>query len=290
MGGIAAELLNDVNIGFPPLNQVLARRLMEKTAIYKLLSEMIPTHVDLKNLEEILVKFSQLIADFPEIKEVDINPLMVDEEGAIAVDSRMLVDINMVLDQPKSQSTPKLITRDHLVISAYPKRYCSRWKLKNGKSVALCPIKPEDETLLKRLFQSLSEQTMRYRFFQVIREVSHDTLTRYCNVDYNREIAIVAKMDGADEERMIGVARIILQPGRKEGEFAVVVGDKWQRQGLGSKLVDYIISIGKDMGLQRIYGDVLSDNVKMIKLCEKKGFRLERVDEEMTKAILEWDT
>jgi len=289
MGGIAAELLNDVNIGFPPLNQVLARRLMDKTSIFKLLSETIPTRVDLKALEEILVKFSQLIADFPEIKEIDINPLMVDEEGAIAVDSRMLVDRNLVLDQPKSQATPKSI-HDHLVISAYPKRYCSHWKLKNGKSVTLRPIKPEDETLLKKLFQSLSEQTMRFRFFQVIREVSHDTLTRYCNIDYNREIAMVAKMDCADEKRMIGVARIILQPGRKEGEFAVVVGDEWQRQGLGSKLVDYIIGIGKDMGLQKIYGDILSDNVKMIKLCEKKGFRLERVDEEMTKAILELDT
>lgn len=290
MGGITAELLNDINIGFPPLNQVLARRLMEKTAIYKLLSDSTPTHVDLKELEEILVKFSQLIADFPEIKEIDINPLTVDDAGALAIDSRILIDRNIVLDQPKSQPTPKLIAHDHLVISAYPQRYCSHWKLKNGKNVILCPIKPEDETLLKRLFQSLSEQTMRYRFFQVIRDVSHDTLTRYCNIDYNREIAIVAKTDDADEKRMIGIARIIVQPGKREGEFAVVVGDKWQRQGLGSKLVDDLISIGRDMGLLRIYGDILSDNVKMIELCEKKGFRLKRIDEEMTKATLELDT
>lgn len=116
--------------------------------------------------------------------------------------------------------------------------------------------------------------------------MSHKTLTRYCNIDYDREIAIVAEKK-EDKRRIIGVARIILEPGRKRGEFAVVVGDQWQRLGLGSKLIDCLIEIGKHMELETIGGNILSKNLKMIRLCTKKGFKMERVDEENTKATLE---
>ncbi len=278
MGGVAAELLKDVSMGFPPLNQVLARRLMEKTAIYKLFGS--DNHrVNLKLLEEILVRFSQLVIDFPEIKEIDINPIIVDENDAIAVDARIVIDEGRIL--------AKVQPHEHLVITPYPKKYITDWKLKNGTSVLLRPIKPEDENLLDELFQSFSEQTMRFRFFQVIREMSHETLTRYCNIDYNREIAIVAQTGEDEKRRIIGVARLILQPGRKSGEFAVVVGDRWQGLGLGSKLVDYIVEISKDMGLDNICGDVIAANLKMFRLCEKKGFKMEPLDEEITKASLE---
>jgi acetyltransferase len=115
--------------------------------------------------------------------------------------------------------------------------------------------------------------------------VTHETLTRYCNIDYDREMAIVAEMQG-EKKRIIGAVRLILEPGRKSGEFAVVVGDEWQGQGLGSKLLDYIIEIGKDMTLETIYGYVISENVKMIHLCTKRGFQIEPAEEGITKGVL----
>ena len=282
MGGVSAELLKDVSTGFPPLNQVLARRLMEKTAIYKHFSNLDNHRVNLKLVEEILVKFSQLVIDFPEIKEIDINPLMVDKNDTVAVDTRIVIDAERI--------SAKVQPHEHLVITPYPKKYTAQWKLKDGKPVVLRPVKPEDETLIYALFQSFSEKTMRFRFFQIIREMSHDTLTRYCNIDYNREIAIVAEAKEGKKRKIIGVARLILQPGRKLGEFAVAVGDQWQGLGLGSKLVDYLVEIGKDMGLESICGDVLSRNLKMFHLCTKKGFKMEPVDEEITKATLDLKT
>jgi len=275
-GGIATELWKDTAIGFPPLNQVLARRLMERTAIYKHLTSngQLP---NARVLEEILVKFSQIAIDYPEIKEIDINPLIFDGTNAVAVDARIAIDKEKILHgfQP----------HEHLVIAPYPKKYVSQWQLKDGTSVLLRPIKPEDEPLLDELFKSLSEETMRLRFFQVIKDMTHETLTRYCNLDYDREVAIVAEAQ-KDKRRLIGVGRVILEPGGKNGEFAVVVGDQWQGHGLGSKLIDCIIQIGKDAGLETIYGYVISDNTKMINLCTKKGFKMEPFDEEAQKATL----
>jgi len=282
IGGVATELLKDVGTGFPPLNQVLARRLMEKTAIFKHFSDSDNHRVNLKLLEEILVKFSQLVIDFPEIKEIDINPLIVDGKDAVAVDTRIVID--------KERIVAKVQPHEHLIITTYPKKYTTQWKLKNGRPAVLRPIKPEDEPLIHTLFQSFSEETMRFRFFQIIREMSHDTLTRYCNIDYNREIAIVAEIEEGKERKIIGVARLILQPGQKRGEFAVVVGDEWQGLGLGSKLVDCIVEVGKDMELKSICGDVMSRNLKMFHLCTKKGFQMEPVDEEITKATLDLKT
>jgi len=277
MGGVATELFKDVNIGFPPLNQVLARRLMEKTVIYKLFESN--HHVSIKLLEEILVKFSQLVIDFPEIKEMDINPLIVDKKNAVAVDTRIMID--------EAKIKAKIQPHEHIVVTPYPKKYTTNWKFKNGIPVVLRPIKPEDETLLDELFQSFSEETMRFRFFQIIKEMPHETLTRYCNIDYNREIAIVAEAKEGNERKIVGVTRLIIQPGRKNGEFAVAVGDQWQGLGLGSKLVDYIIEISKDMTLKKISGDILSNNLKMVHLCIKKGFKMVPIDEEMTKATLD---
>lgn len=274
-GGSSAELLKDTSIGFPPLNQVLARRLMEKTAIFRILESMeYPVNA---KLEEILVKLSQLVIHFPEIKEMDINPVVVSEGDAVAVDARIIID--------KTRMTQPILPHEHVVIAPYPRKYVTHWKLNNSTPVTLRPIKPEDEILLSELFQSLSEETMRFRFFQVIRDMPHEALVRYCNVDYDREVAVVAEMRKG-KRQIIGVTRLILEPGRKSGEFAVVVGDPWQRLGLGSKLVDYIIEIGKDMGLKKISGDVLSKNFKMIRLCTKKGFKMEPVDEDTVRAVL----
>lgn len=276
MGGITTELSKDISIGFPPLNQVLARRLMEKTAIYKYLQSS-EDSINIKSLEEILVKFSQLVIEFPEIKEIDINPLIVSKGDAVAVDARIVIDIDRISAGVQSH--------EHLVITPYPKKYINEWKLKDETPVVLRPIKPEDEPLLDELFKSLSEETMRLRFFQIIKYMPHETLTRYCNLDYDREVAIVAELK-KEKNRIIGVGRVILEPGKNCGEFAVLVGDQWQGRGLGSKLLEYLIEIGKDMGLEMMYGYVSSNNQKMISLCTRKGFELKPLDEEITKAML----
>ncbi|UCG37223.1 MAG: bifunctional acetate--CoA ligase family protein/GNAT family N-acetyltransferase [Candidatus Bathyarchaeota archaeon] len=277
MGGVAAELQKDVSIGFPPLNQVLARRLMEKTAILRLL-EADTSGVNIKLLEEVLVKFSQLVVDFPEIKEMDINPLIVHGNDAVAVDTRIIVDTEKVLSPVQPH--------EHLVITPYPKKFTTELKLRNGTKVSLRPIRPEDEFLLDDLFRSFSEETMRFRFFQIIREMSHETLTRYCNIDYNREIAIVSEVIDKAGRRIVGVVRLIIQPGQKCGEFAVAVGDEWQGLGLGSKLVDYIVEVGREMQLESIGGDIMSTNLKMCRLCTKKGFTLTPLSEDTVKATL----
>jgi acetyltransferase len=272
-GGTVASWLKDVSVGFPPLNQILARRLIEKTAIYRC-SKSKHHPLNLKLLEEILVKFSQFVIDFPEIKEIDLNPLIVSQDDAVAVDARIAIDSEGISKgfQP----------HEHLVIAPYPVKYVTTWQLKNGTPVVLRPIKPEDEALFQELFKSFSQETMRLRFFQIIKDISHDTLTRYCNLDYDREIAMVALLQ--DTNKIIGATRLILEPGKEYGEFAVVVGDPWQGQGLGSKLMDLIKEIGKDMGMQTIYGYVMADNSKMMNLCKKKGFTLEPGEEGVAKA------
>jgi acetyltransferase len=231
-----------------------------------------------KVLEEVLVKFSQLVIDFPEIKEIDVNPLIADEKGVVAVDARVAMDPERILHEVQRHK--------HLVIAPYPEKYVTQWTLRDGIHVTLRPIKPEDETLFYELFKSLSEETMRFRFFQMIKDMSHETLTRYCNTDYDREIAIVAEIH-KDKRRIIGVVRLISEPDRKSGEFAVVVGDEWQGIGVGSKLLDYIIEIGEGMGLKTIIGYVMVGNSTMLHMCTRRGFVMEPFDEETVKATLD---
>ena len=268
-GGTETELFKDVSIGFPPLNQVLARRLIEDTIIFQHanLSEF-PLNV--KALEEILVKFSQLVIDFPEIKEIDVNPLIVDKNSAVAVDARIVLDLNRLMQDIGSH--------EHLVIAPYPSKYASNLKDKNGSLVHLRAIKPEDEDRFNELFKSLSPQTMRFRFFEIIKELSHETLTRYCNLDYDREIAMVAETPNS--KRIIGVSRVIIDANGKSGEFAVLVGDQWQGFGVGFKLMDSLIKIAKDKDLKKIYGYVMVNNDKMLNLCNRLGFNSETVDDE----------
>ncbi|MEM3119896.1 MAG: GNAT family N-acetyltransferase [Nitrososphaerota archaeon] len=266
-GGTAAEFLKDYSIGLPPLNQVLARRLMEETKIYELLVHGFRNKqpADLKKLEEIIVRFSNMIVDFPEIKEAEINPLIVAGDQAYAVDCRIVLDDKYV-DSGEPYS--------HLVITPYPTKYVRPWRLKDGREVLLRPIRPEDEPLEYELIKGLSEESSRFRFFQVIREVTHEMLVRFCNIDYDREIAIIAEYNEGGRKRNVGVGRLIIDRDAKRGEFAVLVADDFQGKGLGTKLTDMVIEIAQEKGLDSIYGIVLPENTKMIRLCRKMGFEI----------------
>ncbi len=240
MGGVGVELFKDFAIGIPPLNQTLVRRMMEETKVYQLLKgyRNVPP-ANIKLLEEIIVRFSQMLVDFPQLKEVDINPLFINEKEAFAIDARIVID--------KERVFAKLEPHQHLVITPYPKKYETLWKLRDGRTVLLRPIRPEDEPLWLEMFQNFSEESIRYRFFQIIKDTPHETRVRYCNIDYDREIAIVPELTEEGRRKILGVVRVSIEPDGKAGEIAFIVADPWQGLGLGTKLVDYAIEICKDM-------------------------------------------
>jgi acetyltransferase len=264
-GGIGVEAYRDFSMGLPPLNQTLARRLMEDTKIWGILKSGLRNRppADLRLLEEIVVKFSNLVVDFPEIAEIDINPLAVCGQGIYALDSRIVLD---------PQGLDSKDPYRHLVIMPYPVRYMTPWRLKDGTEVLLRPIRPEDEPLEAELIRGLSDETSRFRFFQVMRNITHEMLMGYCNIDYDREMAIIAELTEGGKKRNIGVGRLITEPGDKRAEFAVVVADDFAGKGLGIKLVDMLIGIGEEKGLETIYGIVLPENTKMMGLCRALGF------------------
>jgi acetyltransferase len=274
MGGIGVELLKDVSIGLPPLNQILARRVMEETKIYRALSKGLRNKppIDMRSLEQVMVRFSNMIVDFPEIAEMDINPLVVSNGGLHVLDARIIIDPRV---PEQGEAYP------HLVIMPYPTKYVTPWKLKDGTEVTLRPIRPEDEPMELELIRGLSTETSRFRVFQIIKDLPHDALVRFCNIDYDREMAFIAETPQGDRRVEIGVARLIFEANKKRGEFAVVVADKYQAKGLGVKLVDMLIDVAREKDVETIYGIIMSENVKMIRLCEKLGFSSRREQDDV---------
>ena len=280
MGGVGVELFKDYSIGLPPLNSTLIRRMMEETKVYQLLKgyRNVPP-ANLKLLEETILMFSQLLIDFPQIKEIDINPLLINEKEACILDARIKID--------KEKVFRKFEPHEHLVISPYPKRYETQWKLKNGQEVLLRPIKPEDEPMWLEMFQSFSEESIRYRFFQLLKDTPHEVRVRYCNIDYDREIAIVAELSEENHRRILGVGRLSIEPDGKSGELAFIIGDQWQGLGLGTKVVDYVLEIAKEMGVETVYAIMLPDNRRALNLTKKMGFKLEYLDDGTVKGVLD---
>ncbi|MFH1836056.1 MAG: acetate--CoA ligase alpha subunit [Methanobacteriota archaeon] len=266
-GGTLVDVLGDKGIGLPPLNQTLARRMMEETKSYRLLKNGSRDRppANLIEIEKAIVNFSQMIVENPEIIEVDLNPLLATPEGVVALDARI------ILDEKKALKSP-----NHLCITPYPTDLIEEWKTKTGEPITLRPIKAEDEYKLKELFESLTEKTVRFRFFHPIKEMTHEMLVRYCHNDYDRELAIVAENDG----RIMGVSRLMLDPGEKTAEFAVVVTDSWQNKGLGSKLVSKMIEIALMKDLTKVYATVIKENTVMTHLAKKLGFKVEDSEDE----------
>ena len=264
MGGITAELIRDFSIGLPPLNQTLAKRLMEETKAYKLIQGWRgKPPANLEELETMLIRFSYLIVGFPEIAEVDINPLAISGGKLFALDARIILDKDYV---------ESIHPYPHLVITPYPVRFIMPWSLSDGTEVVLRPIRPEDEPLEREFLSTLSEESRRTRFFSVFKNVSHEWLVMFCNIDYDRHIAMVAEIKEQGERRIIGVARLILNPDFNSGEIAALVHDRFQRKGLGRKLMEVVVEIGRWKGLHEVYGEVLTDNHKMLALCRKLGY------------------
>jgi len=269
-GGQLVEVFKDRALGLPPLNATLARRMMERTKIYTALKGVRGRKAtNIAALEQLLVRFSQLVVEQPWIAELDINPLLVSSERIFALDARV------VLHDP---ATPE----DKLPKSAirpYPVQYVTPWKLKNKAPAIIRPITPEDEPLMVKFHETLSEESVYNRYFAALKlsqRVAHERMTRICFNDYDREIALVAELKAlkGGEKKILGVGRLSKQHGNAEAEFAVLVSDEWQGQGLGTELLRRLIEIGRVEKLTRISGQVLAENHAMHHICRKVGFEV----------------
>ncbi|HLO88768.1 MAG TPA: bifunctional acetate--CoA ligase family protein/GNAT family N-acetyltransferase [Nostocaceae cyanobacterium] len=276
-GGQLVEVFQDSAIALPPLNTTLARRLMEQTKIYKALKGVRGQNsIDMAALEQLLVVFSHLVVEQKWIKEVDINPLLaipptdLHPGGLIALDARIVLHPADV----EENQLPKLAIRP------YPTQYVGQWQLKNGTPVTIRPIRPEDEPLMVQFHQTLSEESVYFRYFHMIKlsqRITHERLTRICFIDYDREMALVAEYQNPQtgKAEILAVGRLSKLHGADVAEFAMLVGDRYHGQGLGTELLQRLLQVGKDEKIARISADILLENQGMQRVCEKLGFHLQ---------------
>jgi acetyltransferase len=278
MGGQLVEVFKDKALGLPPLNTTLARRMMETTKIYNALKGVRGRKpVNLGALEQIMVGFSQLVAEQRWIKEIDINPLFASAEDLVALDARVILHD---LKTPEDK-LPKLAIRP------YPTQYVAPFKLKDGTRVTIRPIQPEDEPLLVKFHETLSEQSVYLRYFSHLKldeRIAHERLTRICFNDYDREVALVAvrKTKGASGSEILGVGRLSKARGLNEAEFSLLIRDECQRQGLGRELLQRLVQVARDEKLSRITATVLADNHAMHELVKKVGFTIKHIGADFT--------
>ncbi|HXY13250.1 MAG TPA: bifunctional acetate--CoA ligase family protein/GNAT family N-acetyltransferase [Terriglobales bacterium] len=269
-GGQLVEVFKDRALALPPLNTTLARRMLEQTKVFEALQGVRGRKaIDLAALDELLVRFSQLVVEQPWIKEIDINPLLASPERLLALDARVVVHGPNV----HADELPRLAIRP------YPSQYVKPWTMKNGEAVTIRPIRPEDEPLLIRLHEALSERSVYLRYFQPLKlshRTAHERLTRICFIDYDREMALVAeskRKDGTPE--IIAIGRLSKLRGRNEAELAVLVDDRHQHLGLGTELYRRLIDVARDEKLERVISMILSENRDMLTICEKLGFEFQ---------------
>ncbi len=262
MGGVFTEVIHDRAVGLPPLNQLLAKRLIEETRVFKLLQGYRNRKpADLAALVTMLLQLSQLVVDIPEIAELDINPVLVKNGSPVVVDARLLL---------RWSTKPSPL---HLVISPYPSHYEIDTVARNGLPLKIRPIKPEDAELFIELFGTLSPSSVYFRFFQHVRELSPATVAMLTQTDYDRHMALVALDRSTKAEKMLGVARIIADPDITHCEFSIMIGDQWHGQGIGAMLLYYLLKVAKQQGVESLWGIVLPENTGMLRLGKKIGFQ-----------------
>jgi acetyltransferase len=268
MGGITAELFGDKALGFPPLNESLARRMLESLKIYPLLKGYRgsnPKNID--QLIQVLIRLSYLAADYPEILELDINPLLVTPEEAIVLDGRIIIDQKTM----RQESHPYA----HLALQPYPEKLVKPFKLKDGTNLLLRPIKPEDEPLWLAMIGRCSKDSLYSRFRYFFHWQSHEVATRFCYNDYDREIAIVAELNKGNSKKILGVGRLIADPDHESVEYAILIEDAWQKKDLGNLLTDYCMEIAGSWNLKRFIAQTTTDNKRMISVFRKRGFDIQ---------------
>jgi len=262
-GGIAVEILKDGAVTLPPLNRLLAQRLIGRTRATRLLEPF--RHMAAANreaLELALLRVSEMVCELPHIIELDMNPVMVDDTGVTAVDARILVE--------RPPTTPEPYA--HMAIHPYPAQLVTRAQLPDGTDVLVRPIRPEDAEMLQEFVRQLSPETKYFRYMQNIKELTADMLVRFTQMDYDRELALIAVTINEGKRAGLGVARYTLNPDGQTCEFALVVDDRHRNQGLGSMLMEHLMEAARARGINRIEGEVLGENHRMLSLMRELGF------------------
>ncbi|MCV2351169.1 bifunctional acetate--CoA ligase family protein/GNAT family N-acetyltransferase [Paucibacter sp. Y2R2-4] len=283
-GGTMIELINDRAMELPPLNQYLARRLIERSRVAETLGEWRgASAVDMDALEQVLLRVSEMVCELPQLREMDINPIIVDESGAVAVDARIVIDTAPLSIGPGSQRY------GHLAILPYPARHEQLFPMRGGGEYVVRPIRPDDAQMLQELVHRLSPESRYFRFISSMTELPPALLARFSLIDYDREMALVAvykERSAADDgeiietERIIGVSRYITNPDQSSCEFSLVVADDFSGKGLGSRLMDSIMEVAREKGLSEINGIVLTKNPGMLRLMKSLGFAIKPFDED----------
>ena len=271
-GGTMIELINDRAMELPPLNQFLARRLIERARAAAMLGDWRGAPAaDVQALEHLLLRISEMVCALPQLREMDINPVIVDDSGAVAVDARVVVDD--AVQAPGSYG--------HLAILPYPTSQEREWPMKGGGTYTLRPIRPDDAEMLQAFVRGLSQESRYFRFASAMQELPSRMLARYTLIDYDREMALVAVIkerhtqdDGSvtETERLVGVVRYITNPDAASCEFSLVIADDFKGQGLGSRLMMSIVDLARSKGLSEIVGLILANNTPMLRLMRSLGF------------------
>lgn len=261
-GGTAVEILDDKALALPPLNLKLARDMISRTAIYRLLKGYRDQEaVNMDALLLTLIRLSQMVVDLDHLAELDINPLLVNKEGVVVLDARIRA------------STKKTAGANQLAIHPYPEKHEELVRLRSGQTFKIRPIRPEDEPALIENFEKMTQEEIRFRFFHIVKKMDHLMAARFTQIDYDREMALVVTDPGNDPEwKLYAVVRLIRDPSRNCAEFSLIVNHVVGGQGLGTLLMRRIISYAKTQGLNEIYGEVLAENRVMISICRKVGF------------------
>jgi len=276
-GGVAAEVFGDVAVTLPPLNDSIAASLIKRTKVAKALGPF-RNHgaADLEALRGILLRVSEMACELPEMVSLDLNPVVVDENGAVAVDASIVV-----------AALPAGFQRyDHMAIHPYPSHLVTRGQLKDGSGCVFRPIRPEDADELQRFVrEELSDESRFNRFMSTLKQLPPSMLVRFTQLDYAREMAVVAVVELEGQERILGVARYTANPDAASCEFAISISDRWQGKGLGAQLMQALFHAARDAGLSSIEGDILGSNVPMLGMMRKLGFELKPHPDDAT---LKW--
>lgn len=273
MGGTAAEVFRDRALGLPPLNESLARRMLEALKSWPLLQGYRgKPAVAIDRLIEVIMRFSYLVADYPEIKELDLNPLLVTPDDVIGLDARVVVDRDLIVHSMRPYA--------HLAIRPYPEEFVTRRQLKDGTPVILRPIKPEDEPMWHELLAGCSTESIWFRFSYLFKKTTHEMATRYCFIDYDREIGIVAEVEEDGKRQLLGVGRLVADMNHEAAEYAVLVVDRCQGRGLGGMLTDYSLEVAKKWGVRSLVAETFKSNARALAMFRNRGFAMDDEKEE----------
>jgi acetyltransferase len=272
-GGTAVEVLQDRAVALPPLNGMIIGDLIARTRVSGLLGQFrnMPA-VDDDALAGALLGVSAMVCELPHIRELDINPLIADESGVLAVDARIVVGRADTGTEPYS----------HMAIHPYPTHMVDNWYLHDGTPMVIRPIRPEDARIEDDFVRNLSPRSKYFRFMRALHELTPEMLVRFTQIDYYREMAFIVTTEVAGEEAQVGVGRYVTNPDGSSCEFAVVVGDEWRRKGIGSRIMTSLMDVARSRGLRQMEGEILSENSDMLTLMKRLGFSLAPCEDDPT--------